>query len=235
MTICIILSFARIKNFLNPQILLLNASFRFEISDESGDTLDDKQMMQIHYDRITSLQRAMFAKYPENPEMRKFALSTVASIDDQENLAKYFKGLKTEMLYEIAEYLFLVPRGGDKENEVDIKAKARGMKLISKENGVDLKATYTRDFLIELLVCRHGKRDSQLQELNEMPLYPSEDVIWDENIVPGEYYNGEGVLALPKLNLQFLTLHDYLLRNFKLFQLESTYEIRGDIEDAVTR
>ena len=104
-------------------MLKKNASFRFEISDESGDTLDDKQMMQIHYDRITSLQRAMFAKYPENPEMRKFALSTVASIDDQENLAKHFKGLKTEMLYEIAEYLFLVPRGGDKENELDIKAK----------------------------------------------------------------------------------------------------------------
>ena len=82
---------------------------RFEISDESGDTLDDKQMMQIHYDRITSLQRAMFAKYPDNPEMRKFALSTVASIDDQENLAKYFKGLDKDMLYEIAEYLFLVP------------------------------------------------------------------------------------------------------------------------------
>ena len=54
-------------------------------------------------------------------------------------------------------------------------------------------------------------------------------------LVAGEYYNGEGVLALPKLNLQFLTLHDYLLRNFKLFQLESTYEIRGDIEDAVSR
>ena len=39
------------------------------------------------------------------------------------DLAKHFKVLKTEMLYEIAEYLFLVPRGGDKENEVDIKAK----------------------------------------------------------------------------------------------------------------
>ena len=94
-----------------------------------------------------------------------------------------------------------------------------------------MKDDYAKaEFLIELLVNRHGKRDSQLQELNEMPLYPSEEVIWDENIVPGEYYNGEGVLALPKLNLQFLTLHDYLLRNFKLFQLESTYEIRGDIE-----
>lgn len=29
---------------------------------------------------------------------------------------------------------------------------------------------------------------------------------------------GEGCLALPKLNLQFLTPHDYLLRNFNLFR-----------------
>lgn len=59
-----------------------------------------------------------------------------------------------------------------------------------------------------------------------MPLYPTEEIIWDENIVPMEYYSGEGCLALPKLHLQFLTLHDYLLRNFNLFRLESTYEIR---------
>lgn len=63
---------------------------------------------------------------------------------------------------------------------------------------------------------------SQLDALNEMPLYPTDDIIWDENIVPTEYFSGEGCLALPKLNLQFLTLHDYLLRNFNLFRLEST-------------
>jgi intron-binding protein aquarius len=39
-----------------------------------------------------------------------------------------------------------------------------------------------------------------------MPLYPTEEIIWDENVVPGEVYNGDGVLALPKLNIQFLTL-----------------------------
>lgn len=55
-----------------------------------------------------------------------------------------------------------------------------------------------------------------------MPLYPTESVIWDENVVPTSYFSGEGCLALPKLNLQFLTLHDYLLRNFNLFRLEST-------------
>ena len=36
-------------------------------------------------------------------------------------------------------------------------------------------------------------------------------------------------------SLQFLTFHDYLLRNFNLFRLESTYEIRQDIEDAIIR
>jgi hypothetical protein len=55
-----------------------------------------------------------------------------------------------------------------------------------------------------------------------MPLYPTEEIIWNESIVPTEYFSGEGCLALPKLNLQFLTLHDYLLRNFNLFRLEST-------------
>lgn len=96
-----------------------------------------------------------------------------------------------------------------------------------------------------------------------MPLYPTEEIIWNENIVPTEYFSGEGCLALPKLNLQFLTLHDYLLRNFNLFRLESTCkywddgpyqlillsllsqletfcsfctdEIRQDIEDSVSR
>ena len=35
---------------------------RFEISDETGDPLDDKQMMAIHYDRITSLQQVWSLK-----------------------------------------------------------------------------------------------------------------------------------------------------------------------------
>ncbi|XP_016335946.1 RNA helicase aquarius isoform X4 [Sinocyclocheilus anshuiensis] len=91
------------------------------------------------------------------------------------------------------------------------------------------------DRITSLQVSRHERRISQIEQLNQMPLYPTEKIIWDQNIVPTEYYSGEGCLALPKLNLQFLTLHDYLLRNFNLFRLESTYEIRQDIEDVVLR
>eukprot|EP00249_Psilotum_nudum_P035887 c5805_g2_i1 orf=2-796(+) len=79
------------------------------------------------------------------------------------------------------------------------------------------------------------KQLSQREAINALPLYPNEEVMWDESLVPSINYTGEGCLALPKLNLQFLTLHDYLLRNFNLFRLESTYEIREDIHDVLQR
>ena len=41
-------------------------------------------------------------------------------------------------------------------------------------------------------VFRHERRPSQLTALNEMPLYPTEEIIWDENIVPLEYVSGDG-------------------------------------------
>lgn len=57
--------------------------------------------------------------------------------------------------------------------------------------------------------------------------------LYDEAVDPRLEFGGDTSLALPKLNLQFLTLYDYLLRNFTLFRLESTYEIRQDVEDVV--
>ncbi|XP_073783162.1 RNA helicase aquarius isoform X2 [Danio rerio] len=181
----------------------------FEISDQTGNALTQKEMTTLHYDRITSLQRAAFAHFPE---LNDFALSNVAAVDTRESLNKHFGHLSPSTLHRVSAYLCLLPELPDGE-----------------------ETTYHKEFLLELLVSHHERRISQIEQLNQMPLYPTEKIIWDENIVPTEYYSGEGCLALPKLNLQFLTLHDYLLRNFNLFRLESTYEIRQDIEDVVLR
>ncbi|XP_072340569.1 RNA helicase aquarius isoform X2 [Scyliorhinus torazame] len=181
----------------------------FEINDQTGNALTENEMTTIHYDRITSLQRAAFAHFPE---LHDFALSNVAAVDTRESLVKHFGSLSPNTLHKVASYLCLLPSLPEEEN-----------------------TCYEKEFLLEMLVSRHERRISQIQQLNEMPLYPTEKIIWDENIVPTEYYSGEGCLALPKLNLQFLTLHDYLLRNFNLFRLESTYEIRQDVEDVISR
>lgn len=181
----------------------------FEINDQTGNALTQKEMTTLHYDKITSLQRAAFAHFPE---LQDFALSNVAAVDTRESLTKHFGHLSPNTLHRVASYLCLLPELAEGED-----------------------TTYEKEVLLELLVSRHERRISQIEQLNQMPLYPTEKIIWDENIVPTEYYSGEGCLALPKLNLQFLTLHDYLLRNFNLFRLESTYEIRQDIEDVVSR
>uniref|UniRef100_A0A667YTL9 RNA helicase aquarius n=1 Tax=Myripristis murdjan TaxID=586833 RepID=A0A667YTL9_9TELE len=181
----------------------------FEINDQTGNALTQKEMTTLHYDRITSLQRAAFAHFPE---LHDFALSNVAAVDTRESLTKHFGHLSPNTLHQVASYLCLLPELAEGQDTI-----------------------YEKEYLLELLVSRHERRISQIEQLNQMPLYPTEKIIWDENIVPTEYYSGEGCLALPKLNLQFLTLHDYLLRNFNLFRLESTYEIRQDIEDVVSR
>ena len=49
----------------------------FEINEQTGEALTDHEMTDIHYNRITSLQKAAFKHFPE---LHNFALANVASI-----------------------------------------------------------------------------------------------------------------------------------------------------------
>lgn len=122
---------------------------RFEINDQTGDALTDHDMTQIHYTKIISLQRAAFAKFPD---LRMFALTNVAAVDTRDALHKHFGPLDGASLKQIAMHLNLLPEDGDKE---------------FKWHRKDV------DFLRELLISRHERRVSQLDALNDMPLYPT--------------------------------------------------------------
>jgi intron-binding protein aquarius len=78
---------------------------RFEINDQTGEPLSDKDMMGEHYARVSGLQRAVFVKYPE---LRSLALATIASIEDREQLEKHFLTLSRDTLYQVCQYLHLV-------------------------------------------------------------------------------------------------------------------------------
>ena len=75
--------------------------------------------------------------------------------------------LSEKTLHEIAAHLHLVPPLSECGSPLD------------------------RSVLLAMLVARHERRQSQLDELNDAPLYPTEQVLWDENVVPSDYYNGE--------------------------------------------
>jgi intron-binding protein aquarius len=84
-----------------------------------------------------------------------------------------------------------------------------------------------------LLFCQ--ARNSQVESINRIPLYPTETLLWDEALIPAENYSGQTPLPLPKLTLQYLTFYDYLLRNYNLFRLEAAYELRQDVNNVITR
>jgi intron-binding protein aquarius len=179
----------------------------FEINDHTGAQLTDDEVAAAHYERLQQLQRLAFKHIPA---LRELALSNCGSIEKRPTLMRHLQALQPEDLARLA---------------------TRQLRLASPD---DPWAADPR-FLLEVLVSALEKRRSQRQTISEMPLYPNEEVLWDENVVPSIAYTGEGCLALPKLNLQFLTFHDYLLRNFNLFRLEATYEIREDLADVLGR
>nr|POF00453.1 intron-binding protein aquarius [Quercus suber] len=165
----------------------------------------DDEVLQSHYDRFQSFQLLAFKKIPK---LRELALANIGAINKQADLSKKLSELSPMDLRDLV---------------------CHKLKLISEEDPWSERV----DFLIEVMVSFFEKQQSQKEAINALPLYPNEQIMWDESLVPSINYSGEGCLALPKLNLQFLTLHDYLLRNFNLFRLESTYEIREDIQEAV--
>jgi len=180
---------------------------RFEIDDHTGAPLSDDDMMAAHYERLQRLQRLAFKHVPE---LRELALSHCSAIEKRPVLMRHLQALSADKLAHLAVHQLRLASPGD-------------------------PCVADPRFLLELVVDAYEWRRSQRQSIAEMPLYPNEEVLWDENVVPSLAFSGEGCLALPKLNLQFLTLHDYLLRNFNLFRLEATYEIQEDLQDVLAR
>lgn len=184
---------------------LLQFYEKFEIDDHLGRQMTDDEVLQAHYDRLQAFQ--LFA-YKKMPKLRELAMANIGAIDKRADLSKKLSVLSAEELRDLV---------------------CTKLKLVSKDDPWSERV----DFLVEVMVSFFQRQQSQKEAINALPLYPNENIMWDESLVPSINYSGEGCLALPKLNLQFLTLHDYLLRNFNLFRLESTYEIREDIQEAV--
>ena len=207
-------AFVHPRGRLFSQLVDLFAFYQFfEINDHTGMPLSDDEMAAAHSERLQQLQRLAFAHVPK---LRELALSNCGALEKRAVLLRHLSPLEDDELRTLSStYLRLL---APQDPWAAAGAAAGG-----------------RTLLLEVLATAFEKRRSQRAALAALPLYPTEEVLWDENLVPSLNYSGEGALALPKLNLQFLTFHDYLLRNFNLFRLEATYDIREDLGDVLRR
>lgn len=237
---------------LNQLLGILRYYENFEIDDTTGKPLTRREVTDLHYDRLQLLQRVCFQEFPENPSLKQIMLINVANLDTREALLENFTVLPLEVLKVLCAKVCYLDVSKDstlvameqkvlaaiaaqerleaeKEEPKEPKKKKRKKKVKTEEE------KRLCELLVEILVNRLERPVMQQDDVMKMPLYPTEDLIWDPNLVPEEHYSGDYSLALPKLNLQFLTIHDYLLRNFNLFRLESTHEIRDDLQDQIPR
>lgn len=211
---CQLSSLARHKSsygqLFNQLVELLKLYSRYEIDLMTGNPLSDTEVLRRHEQRILSFQKILWSQYEH---LKEYATKPIKAIDNPAALYKIVTGFDSkEDLYNLLRTVGLA----DDET----------MSETDRDNA---------SLMASILMDHYRRYESQMSKINSIPLFPNESVIWDTNLVPDQYYNYEYPLALPKLNLQFLTMSDYLLRNFMLFKNESTYEIRQDIEDGIFR
>lgn len=221
----------------------------FEMDDNSAEPLTNNQIVARHYDKLENLQRICYAHHKDRLE--HISMKNISALDNREAIVATFERQPLDLLINLCSRACFLDVTGDAvlskllkevgdyhvsceaEEAKELDEKLR-KKMKKKRKMCDAEERL-RALIIEIFVERFQKRESQIEKVLQMPLFPTEELIWDPNVVPEEHYDGDYSLALPKLNLQFLTIYDYLLRNFHLFRLESTFQIREDVQDAVLR
>ena len=194
-----------------------------EVTSLSTLPFNDVSSQQVHQ-RAHTLQKLLHRHH--TLETSEVIFAGVGRVCDSKWLRSKIDLWKEETLYDVCYRLRLVD-----DNEGDDTTETSAKQL----------GCTRRELLSSILLYHQSSRSSDAAILSSAPLYPTETLLWDaHSLPPSNTYllgpnNTESSLSLPKLNARFLSPGDYLLRNFRLFRLESAYEIRGDIVDVVKR
>ncbi|KAM0520594.1 hypothetical protein ACHAPE_002989 [Trichoderma viride] len=182
----------------------------FAIDDQTGIQLNRSEAFDRHCTLLGKLQRVALKHFKD--KLTILALSNYGAVDKREELVSHLEPLSDDELLELV-------------------------------NLLDLRSTYPdsfnvaidRKFLIEFLLTTFERKKTFQEVAQKLSLVPSEDTLFDEGFQRADSYDGSHPLALPKLNLQYLSVGDFLWRALVLYRCESFYGIRKDIEAALRR
>jgi intron-binding protein aquarius len=170
------------------------------------------RLQRAAFARLQSLPTAMSSDVTVKDTLTDIALGNVSRIDQRKSLTALLELLDDESLTVLA----------------------RDALQLDDNDGAD----DTRAVLTEALVERHERPVDANIAASALSLFPDERQLFDTGYLPE--YDDDAVdlasapLALPKLGLQFLSMRDYLLRSFELYRLASIYDVRLDLEEAIS-
>lgn len=195
--------------FRDLQALLAHFTY-FSIDDQTGAQLTREKAYEKHCKALGKLQRTALKYFKE--KLTVLALSNYGSIDKRDELKALLETLTDDEVATLATHL--------------------GIRTTYPE---DLKLPAGRGLQIECMLSTFERRKTFQELAQTMSIVPTEKILFDASFQRADSYDGSHPLALPKLNLQYLSAGDFLWRAFVLYRCEAFYGIRRDIETAVRR
>jgi intron-binding protein aquarius len=189
--------------------LLCHYTF-FTIDDQTGIQHSRTEAYDRYCASLGRLQRVSLKHFKE--KLTVLALSNFGAIDKREELENLLEVLTGEEILELAALLDLRTSYPDSVGIV-----------------VDKK------FLLEILISTFERRKTFQEAARDMSVVPTEKSLFENGLLRTDAYDGSQPLALPKLNLQYLSVGDFLWRALVLYRCEFFYGIRKDIESIIRR
>ncbi len=182
----------------------------FSIDDHTGAQYTRTQAYERHCFTLSVLQRTALKHFKE--KLTILALSNYGSVEKRTELEGHLEALTTEEVTKLCNLL---------ELRTSYPASA--------------KVVTDRKFLNEVLLSTHERHKTFQETARDLSILPTELTLFEPSLLRNDNYTGSEPLALPKLNLQYLTVGDFLWRSFILHRCESFYEIRKDVEGVIKR
>ncbi|PHH54947.1 Intron-binding protein aquarius [Ceratocystis fimbriata CBS 114723] len=198
------------NSLLRDMHTLLSHYTYFSIDDQTGLQYSRDDAYEKHCAVLSRLQRTALKHFES--KLMVLALSNYGSIDKRRDLEPLLSELSDEELVELATLL-------------DIRSSYPG------SVGLDID----RKLIMEILLSFHERKKSFKDVAEDLALVPTEQALFESNLLRTESYDGTRPMALPKLNLQYLSVGDFLWRSLILYRCEAFYGIRSDIETALRR
>ncbi|KAK3374879.1 P-loop containing nucleoside triphosphate hydrolase protein [Podospora didyma] len=198
------------NSLLRDLCALLSHYTHFAVDDQTGVQHNQTLAYDRHCVSLAKLQRTALKHFKE--KLTVLALSNYGSIDKRAELDGLLEPLT--------------------DQEIEQLSRLLGLRTSYPES---TNLHIDRRFLIEVLLSTFERRKTFQETAHDLTVLPTEETLFEAGLRRTEHYDGSRPLALPKLNLQYLSVGDFLWRALVLYRCESFYAIRQNIEDVLTR
>ena len=189
---------------------LLQHYMQFPIDEFNGTQISLDEARKLHCQNLARLQRLALDSYKD--KLMLLALANYGMVERKEELESHLSQLTDEELKQICSDLTL-----------------------RNAYPQQCQVSSSRRLLMDIVLTPFEKTPTFQDELDDLNILPTDASLYQDSMLRNEVYDGSRPLAIPKLNLQYLSVSDFLWRTFLLYRAEQFFEIRTFLEEIVKK